>query len=247
MKKLSLFASAFALMLCGTFTSCSTEDNPVGTGTTEPPTAEVEVDVFKADLTYDFAAEQALIAAGTVEKPGNFNGNQNNGQGFNAYSVKIRNDYKGYTLKEGSQLPEECHIWRRSDRFDQDASWNVEGGVNMPNDREFAIDGLEEGSVVVITYTAAEGNELVWAVGEKDAEGNAVGVGEGTPVATALINLEEAVPNETKIASGAYIVIKSVTPAVKGTGYFVFKIKKNTVISKIEIGKIVTEKKTVVI
>jgi len=34
---------------------------------------------------------------------------------------------------------------------------------------------------------------------------------------------------------------------VKGTGYLVFKIQKGTVISKIEIGKIVTEKKTVTI
>lgn len=247
MKKLSFFLSAAALMFAGVFTSCSTEDNPTGPGTQEPPTTEVDVEVFKADFTYDFAAEQALIAAGTVEKPGHVNGNQSNGQGFNAYSVKIRNDYKGYRQKEGSQLPAENHIWRRSDRFDQDASWNVEGGLNMPNNREMAIDGLEEGSVVVITYAAAEGKELVWAVGEKDADGNAVGVGEGTPVATATINGVEAVSNETIIPSGAQIVMKSVTPAVKGTGYLVFKIQKGTVISKIEIGKIVTEKKTVTI
>ena len=32
MKKLSIFASALALMLCGTFTSCSVEDNATGDG-----------------------------------------------------------------------------------------------------------------------------------------------------------------------------------------------------------------------
>jgi hypothetical protein len=228
MKKHYFLCGAVAL-LAGMFASCSQVDNAYS----------VEEEVFQAEITYDFAAEQALIAAGTVEKPGNFNGNQNNGQGFNAYSVKIRNDYKGYVKKDGSLLPEESHVWRRTDRFDQDASWNVEGGLNMPNNREMAIDGLEEGSVVVINYTAEEGKELVWAVGEKDADGNAVGVGEGTPVATATIDGVEAVSGETIIPSGAKIVMKSVTPAVKGTGYLVFKIQKGTVISKIEIGKMV--------
>lgn len=247
MKKLSFLLSAAALMFAGVFTSCAPEDNPVSSSTNESPTTEIEEDVFVAEFTYDFAAEQALIAAGTVEKPGNFNGNQNNGQGFNAYSVKIRNDYKGYVQKEGSQLPAECHVWRRSDRFDQDASWNTQGGLNMPNNREMAIDGLEEGSVVVITYTAAEGKELVWAVGEKDAEGNAVGIGEGTPVATATIDGKEAVSNETIIPSGTPIVMNTVTPAVKGTGYLVFKITKGTVISKIEIGKMDKVKKAITI
>ena len=192
-----------------------------------------------ADIIYDFAAEQALIAAGTVEKPGNFNGNQNNGQGFNAYSVKIRNDYKGYVKKEGSTLPETCNIWRRSDRFDQDASWNVAGGVNMPNNREFVIDGLTPGSKVVIEYdatNAAEGSKnIIWAVGENNKLGEAVGAGEGIPVTTATIGGVEAVPGETAIASGAEILIKSVTPAVKGTGYMVIQVKKNMLISKISI------------
>ena len=199
----------------------------------------VKIEEAPAPIIYDFAAEQALIAAGTVEKPGNFNGNQSNGQGFNAYSVKIRNDYKGYVKKEGSTLPETCNIWRRSDRFDQDASWNVAGGVNMPNDREFAIDGLTPGSKVVIEYdatNAAEGSKnIIWAVGENNKLGEAVGAGEGIPVTTATIGGVEAVPGETAIASGAEILIKSVTPAVKGTGYMVIQVKKNMLISKISI------------
>ena len=239
MKKFSFFLSAAALMFAGAFTSCSNEDNATGNGTTEPPTAEVEVEVFKADFTYDFAA-----AAEAGENPGNFNGNQNNGQGFNAYSVKIRNDYKGYTWAEGSVLPDVCHVWRRNDRINGNVK---DGGLACPNDREMAIDGLEEGSIVVITYTAEEGNELVWAIGEADADGNDVGAGEGTPVATATINGVEAVSNETIIPSAAQIVMKSITPAKNGTGYLVFKVKKGTVITKVEIGKVVKEKKTVTI
>ncbi len=228
MKKSFIFGAALMLVSAFGLQSCSKEDN-AGSPTEEAAPVYDEITV------YDFEAEQALIAAGTVEKPGNFNGNQNNGQGFNAYSVKIRNDYKGYTKKEGSTLPDVCQIWRRSDRFDQDASWDTAGGVKMPNDREFAIDGLEAGNYVQIFY---EGGDIVWAVGEKDAEGNAVGVGEGTPVATALINGVEAVSNETVIPSEAKIVVTSVTPAVKGTGYIVFKVKKNMVISKIVIGQV---------
>ncbi len=234
MKKTNfLYASAIMMAFAFGMTSCEvSEDNPVAP---EP--------VYEAVVTYDFAAEQALIAAGTVEKPGNFNGNQGKGQGFNAYNVKIRNDYKGYTKKEGSTLPEVCSIWRRSDRFDQDASWNTAGGVKMPNNREFALDGLEAGYVVEITYDATnaadDAKELIWAVGENDAEGNAVAPGEGTPVATALINGEEAVPGVTPIPSGAKIELKSVSSAVNGNGgYIVFQVKKNMVISKIAVSKL---------
>ncbi|MBQ7414415.1 MAG: hypothetical protein IJV09_03185, partial [Prevotella sp.] len=53
--------------------------------------------------------------------------------------------------------------------------------------------------------------------------------------ATATIGGVEAVPGETAIASGAEILVKSVTPAVKGTGYIVIQVKKNMVISKITI------------
>jgi len=215
----ALFACAFA------FQSCDKVDNP-GSPTLPQFT----------ETTYDFAAEQALIAAGTVEKPGNIGGNQNNGQGFYGWenagkTDSRRNDYKGYSSKEGSVLPasssaSECHIWRRADRFDQDASWNTAGGVKMPNDREFAIDGLDEGSYVQIFY---EGGEIVWAIGDGSSEKL-----EG-PRTKATINGVEAVTGETVIPSGAKIEINSVTPAVKGTGYIVFKVKRDMIISKIVV------------
>lgn len=235
MKKLNYLFGAALVAFGATLASCSVEDNSI------EPAEPVYEEVF----TFDFAAEQALIADGTVEKPGNLGGNQTKGQGFNAYSVKIRNDYKGYVSKAGTTLPasaadidgKECRIWRRTDRFDQDASWNVEGGLNMRNNREFAIDGLEAGYIVEITYTGD--NSIIWAVGENDADGNAVGVGEGTPVATATIDGVEAVPGETAIPSGAKIELKSVTTAVNGTGgYIVLQVKKGQVISKIAVTKL---------
>ena len=229
MKKVNYLFGIAAIAIAMVMSSCAKEDNPVGPQ-------------YQTLCTYDFAAEQALIAAGIVEKPSNVNGNQNNGQGFNAYSIKIRNGYKGYAKKEGSTLPDVCTIWRFTDRFDQDASWNEVGGVKMPNNREFAIDGLKAGYIVEIIYDATnasdDAKELIWAVGEVDAEGNAINDGTGTPVATALIDGVEAVPGVTPITSGAKIELKSVTPAVKGNeGYIVIQVKKNMVINKIIISK----------
>jgi len=222
MKKSIFYAAAIMLVSAFGFQSCSQEDNP-GTGVAQP----------KALFTYDFAAAEA---AG--ENPGNFNGKQDNGQGFNAYSVKIRSDYKGYTWAEGSVLPEECHVWRRQDRINGNIK---EGGLYCPSNKEMAVDGLEAGYIVQIFYDATnaaeDAKEIVWAVGEKDADGNAVGAGEGTPVATATIDGVNAVSNETTIPSGAKIVVNSVTPAVKGTGYIVFKVSKKMVIKKIVILK----------
>ncbi len=222
MKKSIIYGAALMLLGAFGFQSCSMEDNA-----SSPAVLEEVL------FTYDFAAAEA---AG--ENPGNFNGNQNNGQGFNAYSVKIRNDYKGYTWAEGSVLPEECHVWRRNDRINSNVK---EGGLYCPNNREMAIDGLEAGYKVQIFYDATnaadDAKEMIWAVGEKDAEGNPVGPGEGTPVATATIDGVEAIPNETAIPSGAKIEVSSVTPAVNGTGYIVFKVSKNMVITKVVILK----------
>lgn len=228
MKKHFFLCGAAALLLAGMFTSCSKIDNAYS----------VEEQVFQAEVTYDFAAEQARIAAGGA-KPANVGGNQNNGQGFYGWEKEDktdsrRNDYKGYKYgDEAGLLPATCQVWRRADRYDQDASWANAGGLTAPADREYAIDGLEAGSIVVITYQAEAGNECVWAIGDGSSE---EGLGAR---ATATIDGVEAVSGQTVIPSGAQIVMNTVTPAVKGTGYLVFKVKKNTVISKIEIGKMV--------
>lgn len=182
--------------------------------------------------TYDFAA---VAEAG--ENPANYNGNQNNGQGFYGWEKadktdSRRNDYKGYTWAEGSVLPQICHVWRRSDRINNNI---VEGGLNCPNDKEMAVDGLFEGSKVVVYYDAEnakeDAKELTWAVGD----GTSADPKLDGPRTVAVINGVEAVPGETPIPSGATIEVKSVTPAVNGTGYIVFKVKKNMVVSKVVI------------
>ena len=199
---------------------------------------ESEKPVFPENATvFDFEAEQALIAAGTVAKPGNVGGSAANGQAFFGWEKadktdSKRQDYKGYAKAEGSVLPEVCQVWRRSDRFDQDASWANEGGLTCPNDREMAIDGLEAGNKVIVVYdaTSATDKELIWAIGDGTSEG-----GPGTVRATATIDGVEAVTGETTIASGAEILVKSVTPAENGTGYIVFQVKKDMVIKQIAI------------
>lgn len=225
MKKFNYLFSAAAIAAAMLMTSCNKEDNPV---TPAQPQ-------YQALFTYDFAA-----AAAAGENPANFNGNQNNGQGFNEYKQKIRNDYKGYTWATGSVLPEECHVWRRSDRINNNVK---DGGLFCPNERSFAIDGLEAGYVVEIFYDATnaaeDAKEIVWFVGNNDENGSAVDAtaGEGTPVATATINGVEAKANETKIASGAKIQVNTVTPATKGTGYIVVQVKKGMTITKVVISK----------
>lgn len=233
MKKVSYFLGAAIALSLG-FTSCSREDNGAEAWT-EPPTAEVEV---MGTIEYDFAA-----AAAAEENPANFNGNQNNGQGFYGWEKEDktdsrRNDYKGYTWEEGSVLPKVCHVWRRSDRINNSVK---NGGLYCPNDREVAIDGLEVGSTVEIFYDATDAKEdakeLIWAIGDGTSED-----GPGAARATALIGGAEAVTGVTPIASGAKIEVLSVTPAVKGTGYIVFKVKKGMVITKIVLSNVKTTK-----
>ena len=223
MKKFNYLFSAAAIAAAMLMTSCNKEDNPV---TPAQPQ-------YQALFTYDFAAAEA---AG--ENPDNFNGNQNNGQGFYGWEKadktdSKRNDYKGYTWAEGSVLSEECHVWRRSDRINNNVK---NGGLYCPNNREMAVDGLEVGYVVEITYDNAEAadgsKDIIWAIGDGTSEG-----GPGSARATATIDGVEAVTGVTPIASGAKIEIKSVTPAEKGTGYIVFQVKKNMVIKKIVISK----------
>lgn len=223
MKKFNYLFSAAAIAAAMVMTSCNKEDNPV---TPAQPQ-------YQALFTYDFTAAEA---AG--ENPDNFNGNQNNGQGFYGWEKadktdSKRNDYKGYTWAEGSVLPEECHVWRRSDRINNNVK---NGGLYCPNNREMAVDGLEVGYVVEITYDNAEAaddaKDIIWAIGDGTSEG-----GPGSARATATIDGVEAVTGVTPIASGAKIEVKSVTPADKGTGYIVFQVKKNMVIKKIVISK----------
>jgi hypothetical protein len=141
MKKKNLFYAAGLMMVCAFgVQSCAVEDNPAG-----------GMQPTKSVLTYDFAA-----AAVAGENPDNFNGNQNNGQGFYGWEKEDktdsrRNDYKGYVWGSTSVLPEVCHVFRRSDRINGNIK---EGGLFCPNDREMAIDGLQPGSKVQIFYIA---------------------------------------------------------------------------------------------
>jgi hypothetical protein len=95
-----------------------------------------------------------------------------------------------------------------------------------------AIDGLNPGDKVIIVYDAenATDKEIIWAIGDGSSDETLEG-----PRATATINGVEAVTGETTIASGAEIVVNSVTPADNGTGYFVFQVKKGMIIQQIAI------------
>ena len=125
-------------------------------------------------------------------------------------------------------LPQVCQVWRRSDRINGNVK---DGGLYCPSDKEMAIDGLNVGDKVIIVYDAenATNKDIIWAIG--DGSSDAL----GTARATATIDGVEAVTGVTEIPSGAIISIETVTPAVKGTGYIVFKVKKNMVIKKITI------------
>ena len=185
---------------------------------------------FPADaIVYDF---EAAAAAG--ENPANLNGSAANGQAFYGWEKSDktdskRQDYKGYTWAEGSVLPEACHVWRRSDRINGNMT---EGGLKCPNNREVAVDGLKAGDKVIIVYDAVDATDknIIWAIGDGTSEG-----GPGTDRATATIDGTDAVIGETTIASGAEILVNSVTPAENGTGYIVFQIKKNMIINQIAI------------
>ena len=188
-------------------------------------------DEVKYPIVYDFEA-----AANAGENPVNKNGSEVNGQKFygwenETYTDRERKDYKGYEYAEGSVLPEVCHVWRRSDRMDASASKISNGGLQCPNNREMAVDGLTEGLTVTIIYDAtnATDKEIVWAIGD----GSSQSLGE--PRAKAIINGAEAVPGTTTIKSGDVITVTKVTPAANGSGYIVFKVKANMVIKKIII------------
>jgi len=184
-------------------------------------------------IVYDFAA-----AAAAGENPANKNGSAANGQAFYGWedpekTDSKRQDYKGYEWAEGSLLPEECHVWRRTDRINGNI---VEGGLNCPNNKEMAIDGLVAGDKVIIIYDATaaaeDSKEMIWAIGDGSSDQSLSG-----PRATATIGGVEAVTGTTTIASGAEILVNSVTPAENGTGYIVFQVKKGMIINQIAVIK----------
>ena len=165
MKKTNFLYASLMMAAC-TFgvQSCTVDDNPA-------PDPTILTEVF----TYDFEA-----AFNASENPGNKNGSAANGQAFYGWegadkTDSKRQDYKGYEWAEGSVLPEVCHVWRRSDRINGNIK---EGGLYCPSDKEMAIDGLSEGSIVQITYDAPEkadqtslkdipfGNWSAWVGGE---------------------------------------------------------------------------------
>lgn len=229
MKKTNfVYASAIMMAFAFGVQSCTVEDNPA----VPTPTPKPEP-VYEAVFTYDFAA---VAVAG--ENPANKNGSAANGQAFFAWEAENktnskRQDYKGYEWAEGSVLPQECHVWRRSDRINNNI---VEGGLNCPNNREMAIDGLEAGYRVEIVYDATaaadDAKEIIWAAAVDNTE-NGTG-----PVNTAKIAGEDAVSGVTTIASGAAIDVQTVTPAENGTGYITFKVSKGMIIQKITISKL---------
>jgi len=185
--------------------------------------ASEPIPVIEGSIVYDFAAAEK---AG--ENPANKNGSAANGQAFYAWenadkTDSKRQDYKGYEWKEGSVLPKECHVWRRSDRI----NGNVKnGGLDCPSNKEMVIDGLNPGSNIYIYYdatNAAEGSQnIIWAAGTEHG-------------AKATIDGVDAVSGVTTIASGAKIEVKDVVPADNGTGYIAFQVKKGMVIKQIVV------------
>ena len=184
---------------------------------------------------YNFYWQQYVIANNGEANPSNVNGNQNNGQGFYGWESATktdskRNDYKGY--QNSNILPNDGNIWIRTDRFSNDNFWANEGGITPTADRHLAIAGLEEGSKVRINlwWSTNAADNILWAIGDGSSDETL-----GGPRATATIDGVEAVTGQTTIPSGAEIVVKSVTPAVNGTGYIVIKVKKGTIIQSIEV------------
>ena len=189
------------------------------------PADDVTVSATFADtrVIYDFAA-----AAAAGENPENLNGGTANGAVFYGWesaekTYSKRQDYKGYTNYTGTNLPAECHVWRRSDRINNNVA---DGGLKCPNQREMAINGLSAGSKVVIEYTG-EG-QMLYATGYDPANATA----EPNTVAIVGDGNKAAISGTTAIPSGTPIHIVSTD-----NGYFVFRVLKNMVITKITISE----------
>ena len=100
-------------------------------------------------LTYDF------VTAGTPVSLTN----NNCGWAFYSYENEEkldsrRQDYRGYAADEYSRavgLPDECHVWVRNPRLVQGLTPD---GYYFGQARNFVVDGLSEGSTVVVDYTS---------------------------------------------------------------------------------------------
>ena len=174
-------------------------------------------------IIYDFAA-----AASAGENPDNLNGSTSNGAVFYGWenegkTYSKRQDYKGYNNYTGTNLPEECHVWRRSDRINGNIG---DGGLKCPSQKEMAINGLTAGSKVVIEYTGS--GEMLYATGYDPANPTA----EPNTVAVVGDGNKAAISGATTIASGTPIHIVSTD-----NGYFVFRVLKGMVITKITISE----------
>ena len=173
--------------------------------------------VLPVEIVYNFAA-----AAAAEENPENLNfgsafyGWENEGKTYSK-----RQDYKGYTNYTGTNLPAECHVFRRSDRINGNIG---NGGLKCPNQREMAINGLTAGQKVVIEYTGD--GQMLYATGYDPANATA----EPNTVAIVGDGNKAAISGTTTIASGTPIHIVSTD-----NGYFVFRVLKNMVITKITI------------
>lgn len=97
------------------------------------------------------------------------------------------------------------------------------------------------GSTCTTTSMKVEGypykDKLLWAIGD-GTSGN-----DGVVRAEAEIEgvNEAVITGQTEIASDAKILVKSVTPADKGTGYIVVKVKKGMTIKKVVITNFVEQ------
>ena len=182
--------------------------------------------ILPVEIVYNFAA-----AAAASENPENLNGSTSNGGVFYGWenegkTYSFRQDYKGYTNYTGTNLPAECHVWRRGDRI----NGNITApdaevlGLKCPNQKEMAINGLTAGQKVVIEYVG--NGEMLYATGYDPANATA----EPNTVAIVGDGNKAAISGTTTIASGTPIHIVSTD-----NGYFVFRVLKNMVITKITI------------
>lgn len=168
MKKTNFLYASLMMAAC-TFgvQSCTVDDNPA-----PDPTILTEV------LTYDFEA-----AASSQDVYNKLNGNQSNGQAFpwwkdESNPDRDRNEWKGYAYDKAVDniLPEECHIWSNHNPII--GTIIKDGGITLTQNCGFVVDGLKDGSIVQIFYTASKEVEVDATTDLKDVK--FYGVDKGT-------------------------------------------------------------------